>query len=103
MILAYVEFTVRYSCVVLNAVNQWNSLNIEARTATSMNLFCKHMPTVTKPPIYFSFGKRCINIIHTKLRHNCVINYDLCKRNIINNPLCLCGQTEDVYQFFFSC
>lgn len=22
---------------------------------------------------------------------------------VINNPLCLCGKTEDVYHFFFSC
>lgn len=54
------------------------------------------MPKVTKLSINFSFGKRCNNIIYTKLRHNCVLNYDFCNRNIINNPLSLRGQTEDV-------
>lgn len=53
--------------------------------------------------IYFFFGKCCINIIYIKLRYNCVLNYDFCKCNIINNLLCLCGKIEDVYYFFFFC
>lgn len=36
-------------------INQWNSLNADARTANSINLFRKHMPNVTKPPKYYYF------------------------------------------------
>lgn len=63
------------------------------------------MPNVPKPPKYFSFnvGIRFANIIqiHTKLRHNYVLKHDLYKRDIINNPLCLCGKTEDMFHFGF--
>lgn len=87
----------------MSTVNQWNTPNLEARTATLINLFCKHMPKVTKLSINFSFGKRCNNIIYIKLRHNCVLNYDFCNRNIINNPLSLRGQTEDVCSIVRTC
>ena len=38
---------------------------------------------------------------HTHLRHYCKLNYDLCKRNILNRSLCSCGKQEDAYNFFF--
>lgn len=61
------------------------------------------MPNVPKPPKYFSFniGIRFANIIqiHNKLRHNYVLKHDLYKRDIINNPLCLCGKTEYLFHF----
>lgn len=46
---------------------KWNSLNVEARTANSINLFRKHnlCLMLTKPPNDFSLGKRCTNIIFT--------------------------------------
>lgn len=61
------------------------------------------MPNVPKPPKYFSFGIHSTNIIqiHTNLRNNYVLKYDLYKRDIINNPLCLCGKTEDMFHFVF--
>ena len=43
------------------------------------------------------------NIIHTKLRHYCILKYDLCKRNTLNCPQCSYGKQEDAYQFFFVC
>ena len=54
---------------------------------------------VESPPSDFTFGKRYTNINHTKLRHNCILNYDLRKRNILNS----CGKQEDAYHFFFVC
>ena len=52
---------------------------------------------------FFSFGKRYTNIIQTKLRHNHILNYDLCKRNILNSLECSCGKQENAYHFFFVC
>ena len=56
---------------------------------------------VISPLSFFSFGKRYPNIIHTKLRHNCILNSDLYKRNILNSPQFSCGKQEDTYHFFF--
>ena len=89
---------------VPDATKYWNSLSIEARASTSINTFRKYLTTdVSNPPPYFSFGKRYTNIVHTKLRYNCLLNDDLYKRNIVNTPLCSYGKTEDSYHFFFAC
>jgi hypothetical protein len=40
--------------------------------------FKRYMNTMHgKPPSHFSFGKRYLNIIHTKLRHNCILNIEI--------------------------
>ena len=31
-------------------------------------------------PTYFKFRKRLLNIIQTKLRHTCILNYDLYRK-----------------------
>lgn len=89
---------------VPDTIRKWNSLKLEVREATSLNIFKKNITeSIPQPPTYFSFGKRTINILHTKLRHNCILNYDLYRRNIIEPPNCICGQREDVYHFCFVC
>lgn len=81
------------------------SLSLEAREETSLKIFKKNITeSIPQRPKYFSFGNRTINILHTKLRHSCILNYDLYKRNIqIESPNCICGQKEDVYHFFVVC
>ena len=32
-----------------------------------------------------------------------MLNYDFCKRNIIDSSLCLCRKMGDAYQLFFVC
>ena len=54
-------------------------------------------------PMHFNFGKRMFNIIHTKLRRNCILNYDLYRTNIVDTPNCSCGKQENAYHFFFIC
>ena len=84
---------------VPDTTKYWNSLSIEARASTSINTFRKYLTTaVSNPPPYFSFGKRYTNIVHTKLRYNCLLNDDLYKRNIVNTPLCSCGSIF-IYKF----
>ena len=92
---------------VPDAISKWNSLNIESRQAISIKEFRKSISSkyvnTPKPPVYFSYGTRLLNIIHTKLRHSCILNYDLYRRNIVDSPLCSCGIREDTYHFFFIC
>ena len=38
---------------------------------------------IVKPPKYLSFGKRVLDIIHTKLRHHCILKSDLHRCNIV--------------------
>lgn len=53
----------------------------------------------TPTPIY----KRYINIINTKLRHTCLLNYDLFRHDIIDSYICSCEKEKDVYHLFFVC
>jgi ribosomal protein S17E len=56
-----------------DTVEKWNNLSTNTRDASSITSFKKHIQnSVDKPPRYFSFGKRFINVIHTRLRHNCI-------------------------------
>ena len=91
---------------VPDSIRLWNLLKAEAREAISINSFRKNISVeIANPPSYYAFGKHFINIIHTKLRHKCILHYDLYKRNtcITNSPFCSCGQNEDFYHFFFAC
>jgi hypothetical protein len=91
------------SCVP-DSIKLWNSLALDIREAISINAFRKNiLLQITIPPSYFSFGKRYTNIIHTKLRHNCILLCDLHKCNITNSPYCACGHNVDAYLFFFAC
>ena len=83
-----------------------NSLNVSVRNTLSYRSLkntIRHIPS--KPQLYFSYATRCLNIIHTKLRHNCILNYYLFRKNIlvIESPKCACGLPEDSYHFFFVC
>ena len=50
---------------------------------------------------FYSIGDRYTNIIYTKLSHNCALNSDLFRCNIIDSPLGSCGKAEDTYHYFF--
>ena len=76
MIIPYqnVDYKFLKKSFVPDVINQWNLLQKEAREATSLTIFKKHInKNIPKPPNYFSAGNRKINIIHTKLRHNCIL------------------------------
>lgn len=98
------------SSLIPTVIGEWNSLPLHIREVNSLSTFInlitsdKDILNINKsPPSYFSFGDRFYNIIHTKLRHNCILNCDLFRYNIIDSPLCTCGKVEDTYHYFFSC
>ena len=43
-----------------------------------------------------------LNIIHTKLRHCCILYHDLHKLNVVSHK-CSFGAVEDTYYIFFNC
>jgi hypothetical protein len=79
---------------VPTVINEWNSLPVEIKTSESVLSFMNRLKNKrgNSPPPYFSCGNRHLNIIHTRLRHNCVLNKDLFRCNITNSPLCTCGK-----------
>ena len=104
-----------YKCSFIpTVVNEWNALSVETRQSDSIRIFKKQLAAIfayndcntaahKSRPEFYSFGDRYTNIIHTKLRHNCALNSDLFRFNIINSPLCSCGKVEDTYHYFFTC
>ena len=90
---------------VPTVINEWNSLPTDIKTSESIGSFMKKVNNTKQnsPPVYFACGNRRLNILHTRLRHNCILNKDLFRCNIINSPLCTCGKIEDEYHYFFTC
>jgi hypothetical protein len=60
-------------------INEWNSLPMEIKISESIGSFMNKLKNKKEnsPPPYFSCGNRGLNIIHTRLRHNCILNKDL--------------------------
>lgn len=88
-----------------DALSKSNSLNSDTKNATSIRLFQRSISnniSDTKVPKYVLHSKRLTNVIHTKLRHNCILNYDIHRRNIIDFPKFICGK-KDVYNFLLVC
>lgn len=100
------------SSFVPTVVDEWNALSTDVRGSDSVRIFKEKIHVSVKNenvltcrtrPNFFTYGDRFLNIIHTKLRHNCALNNDLFRCNIINSPLCSCGKLEDTYHYFFTC
>ena len=78
--------------VVLTVISEWNTLPQEIRDEPSHKTFSQKIISQVNeinnnhPPVYFSYGDRTHNILHTKLRHNCILNCDLHRYNIIDSP-----------------
>ena len=77
-------------------IRQWNILPQSARNAQSLQVFKTKLQTQKhKPTINYNSGARINQILHCLLRFGCSsLNHDLYRKNIINSPLCTCGQLE---------
>lgn len=92
------------SSFVPTAIHLWNGIPLEIRNLPTLKSFKKSfLSSKSQPPSYFSYGERYWNVIHTRLRHNCILKKDLHRCKIIDSPLCSCGKVEDAYHYFFSC
>ena len=91
---------------ISSTVRLWNNLENSTRNIDSLSQFKKALtPIRTKSPCHFQIGDRKTSIIHRRLRHNCsILNYDLYRSNLVNDPCCRCGNAcENVYHYFYDC
>ena len=89
-----------------STINLWNSLEIDIRHSKSINMFKQRIDKASeKAPLYFNFGNRHLNTLHTRLRYGCsILNADLYRINLVNSPSCSCSYPfENAYHYFFEC
>ncbi len=89
-----------------SAVQLWNTLPLETRNSNSVASFKFAINSNKRkhPPVYYYSDSRTDQIAHTRLRTNCSsLNLTLFQKNIIDSPLCQCGEIESTEHFFFSC
>ena len=73
------------------------------------DIFCSHTIkklscNITNPPNFFFAGKRLGQIHHARLRTKCSsLCEHLYSKNILDNPLCVCGAIEDTNHFLLKC
>ena len=89
-----------------STVSLWNNLDISIRNSPTISLFENRVKgDIYKPPEYYNEGSRKLNILHTRLRHQCSsLNADLSRIHVINNYKCNCGASfEDAIHNFLEC
>ena len=60
----------------LDAIRKWNALPNDVIKSSTLGQFRRSISNFSKDSsalMYFNFGKRLFNIIHIKLRHNCIL------------------------------
>ena len=88
-----------------SVIRDWNELSEQTRNLPSIASFKREINSDIKniPSFYFD-GKRLGQIYHARLRTNCSsLNQHLFSKNIIESPLCACGEVEDTKHFLFDC
>jgi hypothetical protein len=86
------RLTLTNSSFFPSTLRAWNSLDLENRNAPSYISFKRQLVYKTLVPVWYCTGVRKWNIIHTKLRYNySILNYDLFRFNLKDNPGCSCG------------
>jgi hypothetical protein len=89
-----------------STINLWNSLPTELRNSPSVSAFKQSISNIAqlKPPPYYLVGHRRAQIYHTRLRTNCSsLNLTLFQKNIVESPLCQCGEIESTEHYFLRC
>ena len=93
-----------YNSFLPSTTRIWNSLPDDTKNSPSVESF-KHKlnSNITKPPPYYFSGSRLGQIYHARIRLNCSLRYHLFQKNIIDNPVCECGEIENTSHFFLHC
>lgn len=88
-----------------STINAWNNLAPDVRNSSTLSSF-KHALNrdITKVPSYYYTGSREVSIQHARLRMHCSsLKEHLFSKNIIESPLCTCGEIEDTKHFLLAC
>ena len=78
------------SSFILSTVSLWNNLDISIRNSPTLSSFKNRVKgDIYKPPKYYNEGPCKLNILHTRLRHQCSsLNADLSRIHVMNNYKC---------------
>ena len=92
-----------YNSFLPSTTRIWNSLPGDTRNSPSVESF-KHKlnSNITKPPPYYFSGSRLGQIYHARIRLNCSLRCHLFQKNIIDNPVCKCGEIEILHMFSYT-
>ena len=88
-----------------STLQAWNNLPEAVLSADTLGAF-KHFLTLVTPkvPAYYDCGDRLDQILYTRLRTECSsLNQHLFRRNLVQNPYCLCGEIENNKHFLLTC
>ncbi len=92
-----------------SSISLWNDLPVSISNAKTLQAF-KHsissfLPPPSKPPPWFSVGRRLPNVLHTRLRlNNSSLNSDRYKINLSDTASCECGAlVENNLHFLLHC
>ena len=92
-----------YNSFLPATIRDWNSLPLHVRQRGSILVFKKHLNLIPTPKLY-NAGTRLGQILHTRFRLECSsLNSHLHARNLIESPVCSCGDIENANHFIFSC
>ena len=89
-----------------SVIRAWNNLSLAHRNSPTLQAFKSSFKrTLSKPPIYYYYGKRKLQILHTRLRTKCsALKDDLFRKNVIESPLChICQTAETTSHYLFDC
>ena len=88
-----------------STVKLWNNLENTVRNCDSLSIFKNQIKLQNeRVPIHFYIGSRQGQVLHTRLRLNCSsLNSHLFFRNLIDSPLCACGEVETTPHYLIHC
>ena len=88
-----------------SVVREWKALPGQIRNSTSLSSFKNQLNlNIRSPPAFYCSGSRQGQIYHVRLRTNCSsLKLHLYSKNIIDSPLCVCGEIEDTCHFLLEC
>ena len=86
-------------------ISLWNTLPETTRQSPSLQSFRAALNSNLRTvPQHYYHGNRFDSIQHARLRMHCSsLKEHLFTKNIVGDPMCMCGCIEDTYHFFFSC
>ena len=100
--------TVTYSSSFLpSTLRDWNALDQNIKDAPSLQTFKSRINGPKRfPPKHFEQQQvsRAVQVLHTRLRLECSsLNHHLYQKNLVDSPLCSCGQIETTTHYFLHC
>ena len=88
-----------------STIKLWNELPPDIRELRSAGAFKHYLDRDRQtPPKYYNFGSRMGQIYHTRPRLICsALKHHLFLKNVINSPLCSCGEVESTTHDLLYC